>query len=243
MGLESRRENGSAIPTAGEIFSDGTVVELLRPTTSGALTLVRCQEGVMELKPDLSHAGRKYEPMRMDRSIAKAIRFPTRVAAPEEAQQLFAAAQKLLSTRLRQLDSCVTAMVFAAFASWMSPVLPMAPILSIFAPAGSPKDSALELLALLCRRALRLAGLKRSELFHVPMALQPTLLLDEPDLKPAMQSILQAGAHRGSYLPNGRGLDGRKRPISIWRFSPGFTCTQTRVTSVRYRCCRTSTVV
>ena len=32
-------------------------------------------------------------------------------------------------------------MVFTVFASWMSPVLPIAPILSIFAPAGSPKKS------------------------------------------------------------------------------------------------------
>jgi hypothetical protein len=59
------------------------------------------------------------------------------------------------------------------------------------------------LLALLCRRPLRLAGLKRGDLLRLPMSLQPTLLLDDPDLQPAMQSILQAGAHRGSYVPNG----------------------------------------
>ncbi len=207
MGLQSERENSSATPTAGEIFTDGAVIELLRDLASPEdLTLVRRQAGISESKPKLSHAGRTYEPMRVNRSLSKAIRFPTRVATPEPTRKLFTTVHKLFSSCLGQLDSCVTAMVFAVFASWMSPVLPMAPILSIFAPAGSPKDPALQLLDLLCRRPLRLAGLKRGELLRVPMSLQPTLLLDEPDLQPAMQSILEAGTHRGSYVPSSDGM-------------------------------------
>src|SRR5579862_3050312 len=197
----------SAFQTAGEIFPDGAVIELLRDLASPEhLTLVRRQAGTLQLKPEVSHADRTYEPMHVNRSVSKAIRFPTRVATPEPTRKLFTAVHKLFSSRLGQLDSCVTAMVFAVFASWMSPLLPMAPILSIFAPAGSPKDSALQLLGVLCRRPLRLAGLKRGELLRVPMSLQPTLLLDETDLRPAMQSILEAGTQKGSYVPSSDGM-------------------------------------
>jgi hypothetical protein len=36
--------------------------------------------------------------------------------------------------------------------------------------------------------------------------LRPALLLDEPDLRSGMQSILQAAAHRGLYVPSGDGV-------------------------------------
>ena len=114
--------------------------------------------------------------------------------------------QRLLRLYLGQLDSCITAMVFAIFAAWLAPVLPMAPILSIYAPVGSPKNLAMQLLSLLCPRPLCLAGVKRSDLLRVPMELRPTLLLAEPDLQPAMRNILHAAAHRGFYVPSGDGV-------------------------------------
>jgi hypothetical protein len=135
---------------------------------------------------------------------------------------LFSDVHELLRRRLAQLDSVITAMLFAIFASWLSPVLPMAPILSIFAPAGSPKNLTLQLLALLFRHPLRLTGLKRGDLLRVPMSLQPTLILDEPDLRPAMQSILQASAHRGSYVSNGDGVQDLFGPKIICSRKPHF---------------------
>lgn len=153
MGRPSEHENGAAIPTAGEIFSDGTVLDLLRdPAKPEKLSLVRCQYGVLDFEPNVSHAGRMYEAIRVDWGVAKAIRFPTRVAPPESTKKLFMAVHDLLTRHLGQLDSCTTAMVYEVFVSWMSPVLPMAPILSISAPAGSPGNLALQMLSLLSRR-------------------------------------------------------------------------------------------
>jgi hypothetical protein len=144
MGRPSQHENGAAIPTAGEIFSDGTVLDLLRdPARPEKLSLVRCQCGVLDFEPNVSHAGRMYEAIRVDWCVAKAIRFPTRVAPPESTKKLFMAMHDLLTRRLAQLDRCITAMVCAVFASWLSPVLPMAPILWIFSPAGSPRNQTL----------------------------------------------------------------------------------------------------
>ena len=58
MGRPSEQKNGAAIPTAGEIFSDGTVLDLLRdPASPEKLTLVRCQCGVLDFEPIVSHAG------------------------------------------------------------------------------------------------------------------------------------------------------------------------------------------
>jgi len=201
------KADGSAIETAGETFSDGTVIELIRdPASPTRLSLVRSKQGVLDLKPTLSHAGRLYAPTRPESSISRAVRFPTRVAAPESTEKLFNDAYARLHGFLGQLVPCITAMVFAIFASWMSPVLPMAPILSIFAPAGTPRNLALQMLRMFCRRSLVLSGLRRADINRVPMQLQPTLLLDEPDLRPEMQTLLQSSSYRAAGIITSHGL-------------------------------------
>ena len=202
-----KRETDVPIQTAGEIFADGTAIEILRdPASPEEFTLVCSQQGVLDLKPTLSHAGRAYAPIRVERSVSKAVRFPTRVAPLESTKQLFTDAHALLRRYLAQLDPCINAMIFTIFASWMAPASPTAPILSIFAPAGSPKNLVLQMLGMLCRRPLRLVGLRRSDILRVPMPLQPTLLLDEPDLRPEMQTMLQSSTHRGTRIISSQGV-------------------------------------
>ena len=208
MALQRRRESDVAIQTAGEVFADGTVIEILRaPASPEEFTLVRSQQGISELKPTVSHAGQVYTPIRMNGgTFLRAVRFPTRVARPEFTNKLFTDVHALLRRHLAQLEPCIAAMVFTIFASWMSPVLPIAPILLIFAPAGSPKNLVLQMLGMLCRRPLRLVGLRRGDIPRLPMPLQPTLLLDEPDLRPEMQTMLQSSTHPGTQIISSRGI-------------------------------------
>lgn len=207
MAPHSRRETDVPIQTAGEIFRDGTAIELLRdPARPEGFSLVCSRQGILDPKPVLSHGGRVYAPVRAERAVSKAVCFPTRVAQPESAKKLFTDVHALLRRHLAQLEPCITAMVFTIFASWMSPVLPIAPILLIVAPAGSPKSLVLQMLGVLCRRPLRLVGLRRGDIFRLPMSLQPTLLLDEPDLRPEMQTMLQSSTHRGTRIIGGGGI-------------------------------------
>lgn len=205
MKLQTKRESRSAFPTAGEVFSDGTVIGLLRDQgCPRKLTLVRYHDGILDTKSEMPFAERVYAPVSLDPSVAKAIRFPSRVAPPETTTSLFTDAYEFLNSHLGQLDQCTTAMVFAIFATWLTPVLPAAPILSIFVPPGGPKKQVLQVLNLMCRRSLRLVGLNRTHLSRVPMFFQPTLLLDEPD--PKLQSILSASAERGAYISQAQGV-------------------------------------
>lgn len=206
MGLPSEHETNSAIPTAGEIFPDGAAIELLRsPGSKEQLSLVLCHKGILDIKSEMPYVNRVYAPIPVDPSVAKAVRFPTRVAPPESTRKLFTAVHSLLASHLAQLDPCITAIVFAIFASWRSPVLPMSPLLSIFAPTGSPKKLVLRFLNMLCRHPLCLVGLRRSDLLRVP-PLQPTLLLDEPESTPAMEAILNASSQRETHILCGRGV-------------------------------------
>jgi hypothetical protein len=180
--------------------------------------LLRWNGEVSDLATQIECGGRRFKPIPLEPSVAKALRLPTRIAPPEGTQELVAAVQDLLTNHLVQLEPCIMAMVCAIFSSWFARVLPMAPILWIVSPQGSPKNRALQLLNLMCRRPIRLVGVRRSDLIRLPWSIQPTLLLDEPDQQPSLQAVLQASGHTGAQIPSGRGI--------IDLFGPKIICSQ-----------------
>ena len=200
-------KNNGVIETCGEFFPDGSVLELVRAQTGPEeLKLLHWNGKVLDVAAHVDHAGGKYAPAAIDPNLKKALRLPTRVAPPETTEKLFTDVHDLLTCHLAQLEGCITALACAAFLSWMSPVLPTAPIVWIFSPAGSPRNRALQMLSLLSRHPVQIVGLRRGDIARLPMWLQPTLLLDEPDLRPAMQTILQSSTYRGARTVSSHGL-------------------------------------
>jgi hypothetical protein len=195
------------IQTSGEFFADGSVLELVRAQTEPEeVKLLHWHEKVLGVAAHVDHAGGKYAPAAIDPNLQKTLRLPTRVAPPETTEKLFTDVHDLLTRHLAQLEGCITALACAVFVSWMSPVLPMAPVLWIFSPAGSPRNRTLHMLSLLSRRPVRIVGLRRGDIARLPMWLQPTLLLDEPDLRPEMQTILQSSTYRGARIVSSHGF-------------------------------------
>ena len=188
------------VQTSGHFGPDGTAIELMRRANDKGPVLVRWKDGNFEIADQVQYSGAMYTAALIAPNIERALRLPARIGPPENVEVLFGDLHNFLAGRSGQPDSCITPLVFAVFASWLWPVLPIAPIVSIFAPPGSPKTRILQLLEMVCRRPLCLAGLTRSDMLRIPWSLGPTLLLDEPELKPAMQAILRASSQRGMHL-------------------------------------------
>ena len=193
------------IPTNGHICPDGTVIELMRSSNQGTV-LLRWKDEKFEMADHVEYSGTTYTAAPIAPNTVRAMRLPARIGPPETVDVLFRDLHSFLTNRSGQLDSFVIPLVFAVFASWLSPVLPIAPIVSIFAPSGSPKTRILQLLSMVCRHPLRLVGLTRRDLLRLPWSLAPTLLLDEPDSKPSVQTILRASSQRGMNVAAGDGI-------------------------------------
>lgn len=190
--------DSDVVQTNGQIFPDGTVIELTRNATNQTVLLLWKDE-YFEMADRVEYSGATYAAAPIAPNILRALRLPARIGAPEATETLFADLYDFFTSRSGQLDSTVIPLVFAVFASWLSPVLSIAPLLSIFAPPGSPKARVLQQLRMVCRRPLSIVGLTRSELMSLPWSLAPTLLLDEPDSKPGVQTILRAATQRDVY--------------------------------------------
>jgi hypothetical protein len=190
--------DSDVVRTNGQICPDGTVIELMRSATNQTVLLLWKDEH-FEMADRVEYSGTTYVAAPIAPSILRALRLPARIGPPEPTEKLFADLSAFFASRSGQLDSCVAPLVFAVFASWLSPILSTAPLLSVFAPPGSPKTRILQQLRMVCRRPLCIVGLTRSEMMLLPWSLAPTLLLDEPDSKPSVQTILRAATHRDVY--------------------------------------------
>jgi hypothetical protein len=200
-------EKSAVIQTAGEIFPDGVGLDLLRVQSDPEHPhVLSWKEKILEVGPRVSHDSRQYEAVHVAPSIASAMCFPSSVAPPETTRNLFDALHGLLTRSLNQPEKTITLLTAAVFASWLPDLLPIAPVFYIVAPAESPKIVLLQILRRVCRRALLLVGVSRGDFRCLPMDLQPTLLLDEPDLRPAMQRLIHSSSYRGALIPCGRGL-------------------------------------
>lgn len=194
------------VQTSGHCGPDGTAIELMRKANDQSVVLLRWKDENFEIADRVEYSGTTYAPASIAPSILRALRLPARVGPPETTETLFSDLHAFCTSHSGQLDSCVTPLVFAVFASWLSPVLPIAPIVSIFAPSSSPKTRILQLLRMVCRRPLCIVGLTRSDMRRLPWSLGPTLLLDEPDSKSAMQTILRSSSERGMNVAAGDGF-------------------------------------
>jgi hypothetical protein len=220
------------VQTTGQIFSDGTVIELMRNVNNQGTVLVRWKHEDFEIADRVKYSGTTYEAAQIAPSVARALRLPVRVGPPETIERLFGDLHTFLTSYSGQLDSFVTPLVFAVFASWLSSVLPIAPIVSIFAPPGSPKHRILQLLGMVCRHPLCIVGLTRSEMMRLPFSLGPTLLLDEPDHRAEMETILQASSQRGMHVAKGDGVVDLFGPKIIFSNRPLFETSRENVLRV-----------
>jgi hypothetical protein len=187
-------------------FSDGALLELVRTADPEKFNLLSWKGKVLQVAERVRYAGKLYAPIQIDPRVSRAMRFPKSVARPEKTRDLFNPTYSLLSSYLDQSESCITQLVATVFASWLFDCLPMAPLLWIVAPSAGLSFAALQLLGLICRRPLLLASFTRGDIRSLPLHLQPTIILDDPDLSATMQHLLITSTREGVNFPSSQGF-------------------------------------
>jgi hypothetical protein len=189
------------IPTAGEVFGDGTVIEVVREPATSELALLAWNGKETTIAGRIVHGGEQYVPPVIPVDIRRALRLPTRSAAFGSAQLLFCEIVEVLRRYTNQAEESVSLATHFILASWFSDLLPMAPCLLIFGPAESEAHSLLRILSCLCPRSLLLAELTPGSFSALPFYLRPTLLVVQHELRPRLERLLLASNSRGIHIP------------------------------------------
>jgi hypothetical protein len=199
-----RDRESNIVRTSGEIFADGSAIELVSSATVNQLNLLFWHEDRQKIAPRIEYRGSIYEAPELDESLRKAIRFPSDVKKFGTNKQLFAQIQ-ILFERYVGLTSPESALLTAWVCStWFSDCLSSPPTLMISGPETDPAITLLRLLACVCRRSLVLADLNRTSLLSL-MSLHPTLLVHQPSWSLKFSELCRTSNRRGVYVFGGGG--------------------------------------
>ena len=189
----------SPIETTGEVFSDGASIELILDSETGRLNLLLSDGENCRVAPRVEYRGRAYVPADLDRSILRAVTWPTKCTPYRSTDQLFTAVRDLLTNHGLPEEVALRA-TYSVFPMWFPECVPAAPCLSIAGPRPEAR-LLLQLLACLCRHPLPLAEVSREGLCSLFKHLHPTLFIDSEHLTPSILRLLAASNDRKAYVP------------------------------------------
>jgi hypothetical protein len=196
------------ISTACEVLPNGTMLDLVREEGSSEVGFLALDGDRYRIVDCVEYDGKTYVPARADPTVLGALRLPTRAASYTSTEELFEEICKVLALYNDLPERFLLQIVYFIFGTWLVDRVPIAPFLSIVAPATAPGGVLLQLLALFCRRSLLLTAENPAGLWTLPMYLRPTLLLDAAELSVPVQRFLRASNSQGIHFPRkGQALD------------------------------------
>jgi len=193
-------QSDSAIATGGEVFDDGTLIELVEDLSQpSGLGLLKWDGRRAVTSPRIVHARKAYVPLPLDPTIRRALRLPSTSSDFVSTAALF---DELLAVATKFTDLAqpfCELLVSFVIASWLADRLPQPINLSLWSPVAPDGARILLLLSSLCRLPLLLTGVNAADLRALPGELPATLLILRPASSRRTHEFLAASGWRGFH--------------------------------------------
>jgi hypothetical protein len=193
------------IETAGTVFTDGSALELVSPSAGNTPRLLFWEDGkdpIIALQ--VERDGTIYRPPNVDCSVWLATTLPTEVVDRGPAAELFGETADLFRT-YAGMSTAEGALLTAWNATTQfADVLLNLPTLFIHGPDMVAAMKIMRLLSCIARHALILTEIDRAAICWL-MKIQPTLLLNQPQMPPRLRAICGASNFKGLVLPGPKG--------------------------------------
>lgn len=182
--------------TAGQILSDGRVIDLGR-SGAGAPTLIIYDGHGVEMLPTVEYQNTIYRPPSLDPSVCGALRLPSVVAQSVQVLGLFRDLAQIGCDHLGLPYQAACVLAFFILCSWLRERIAVLPIICLVGCSRGIGMKALRLLSALCCRGLVVGDLS----LHLPLGLRPTLLIADACLSKKARATWSACSYPGIYLP------------------------------------------
>jgi hypothetical protein len=192
------------VATAGELFSDGTVIELIRDTgPNGKFRLLHWSGSSGTAHERCTVDGNVYVPLALDPPIARALVLPNGTRPYGSTGRLFKEISSLVSRVTLLPENVVTPFAFYVLATWLFEFLPAAPCLWITVPPTTSTSALLQIISLLCRRALFLTEPAVAAFRLIPTQLKPTIVTEVSIITRPLLQLLRTSSRRGFLSASG----------------------------------------
>jgi hypothetical protein len=171
-------KNRGRIPTGGEIFGDGRMVEIVRdPSGPANLALLFWNRKQAAFLHQVKIRSKCYVPLQVDQRIIRQLRLPERVLPYGSTTELFNVICGVVSVASSLASDQVALLAYFALSSWFPECLNTSPCLLLRGSSSADAIALLRILGWVCRHSMLLADARAA----VPPELKPTRLICQAD--------------------------------------------------------------
>jgi hypothetical protein len=192
--------------TYGELFADGTMIELIAGVHNGNPALMLWDGAAETIGARVEHCGQLYEPAQIDGSVLRELTLPTQCCPHGGTRDLLAEICKLV-TDLVGLDEKSASLVGRiVLCSHLLDAVSVAPAIMIVGPDAERAKLLMTLLRCLCRHALLLTGVTPAGFCSLASGARFTYLISQSSLSDNLRKLLDDASSRDRKIPSRGGL-------------------------------------
>lgn len=196
------------IATTGEIFADGSAIELIGGAHDGKPALM-LWDGVKEtVGSRIEHKGRIYVPAPIHKSILRELTVPTQCSPHGTTREFLAETCKLITNFSGLQEKSASLVGRLVLCSALVEAVSVAPMLVIDGPDTARGSQLVALLHCLCRHSLRMTGVTPAGFCSLPSGARFTHLISQSAVSGKLRKLLDDASSRDRKIPfRGRLLD------------------------------------
>ena len=197
---QTRTDADGLTRTAGEVFPDGTLLELVRdPINPAELSLLHWKDARSRIAREMPVGLCRYMPLEMDAGLVRHL--PSTAAPYASTEELFNGVHDFIAKFSGLGEDELLLLTGFVFSSLFAECFSMSPCMLLGGPSPVEATALLRLLGCFCRHSVLLVG---AGLNGMPEQLRPTRLICQPDA--TVDRLLGALQFSGFGIAHSRGL-------------------------------------
>lgn len=185
-----------SLTTSGQVFSDGSIIELIGDARGGKPQLL-LWDGTHETVGQVAkHGGIQYEAAHFPESMLRELTLPMQPHSHGTTRELLAEICKLIEDFAglpKRFASLATRFVLC---DWLLDAVRIAPAIVLTGPDVTRGNRLMELLRCFSRHGVRTTGLTPAGLRSLPNGARFTLLISQPTISAQLENLLDDISHR-----------------------------------------------
>jgi hypothetical protein len=195
-----------AIATTGEIFADGSTIELIGGDRSGNPRLLLWDGASETIGRIIEYGGVKYEPVQFPISLLREWTLPAQCRPHGTTRELLAEICELVENFAGLPARSASLVGRFVLIDWLVEAVQVAPTLVLSGPDTMRAKQLVTLLHCLCRHGLRMTGLTPAGLRSLPSGAGFTFLISQPTISDTLERLLHYASRRDQKIPYRGGL-------------------------------------
>jgi hypothetical protein len=189
------------IATAGEVFADGAMIELVGGVNPEHPQLMLWDGSTEITGTVVEYRGQQYEPAKIEASILRQLTLPTRCSPHGTTREFLTEIRKLMTTLVGLDEKSASLVARIVLCSGIVDALAIAPALVITGPDIERASRLVSLLRCLCRHSLPLTGVTPAGFCSLASSVRYTFLIRQVGMSEKLQRLLDDASCRDRKIP------------------------------------------